>query len=304
MEIKLNSAGGLDKEKLSESGKICRNLDAKFKPVEELTFSDDYLFGTMMYRKRVCAGVIKSLLNIEVKKISYPEVQKAINPFYDSKGIRMDVLAQDGKTLYNIEMQNTTPPSLPLRMRYYQGLLDVDSLMKGQKYDNLCQSYVIFICKKDPFGQKRPVYTFTNTCQEDFSLIHNDKSVKIYYNVSAWESDGNSERRSLLRYIDSGVATNGFTRRLQELAEEVKNTNRFRRQYMMRNIYLDDAMERGIEQGIERGMSMGAEQTTRSNIISFYKNDVPVSVIAKSLGKTEEEVEEIIRSELEPVATK
>ena len=209
------------------------------------------------------------------------------------------MLARDGKTLYNIEMQTVAHASLPLRMRYYQGLLDMDLLMKGQDYGDLCRGYVIFICRADPFDSNLPAYTFENVCLEDSSLKLGDKSQKIFYNVSAWESDCDGERRSLLRYIDSGDATSAFTRRLEELSKEVKGSNKFRRQYMMQNIYINDAIYHGREmgraEGIATGISLGVEQATRSNILSFYKNNVPVSLIATSVGKSEAEVQEIIR---------
>ncbi|MBQ2356582.1 MAG: hypothetical protein II397_12305, partial [Treponema sp.] len=67
--------------------------------------------------------------------------------------------------------------------------------------------------------------------------------------------------------------------------------NKFRRQYMMQNIYINDA----IYHGREMGRAEGIEQATRSNILSFYKNNVPVSLIATSVGKSEAEVQEIIR---------
>ena len=60
---------------------------------------------------------------------------------------------------------------------------------------------------------------------------------------------------------------------------------------MMQNIYINDA----IYHGREMGRAEGIEQATRSNILSFYKNNVPVSLIATSVGKSEAEVQEIIR---------
>lgn len=299
MEVKLRSLSELEKLETSELERECRRLRVRFKPVEELTFADDFLFGALMYRREVCRGVIERLLGIRAGRITYPELQKVINPFYDSKGIRLDVLARDGKTLYNIEMQTAAHASLPLRMRYYQGLLDMDLLMKGQDYGDLCQGYVIFICRADPFDRKLPAYTFENTCLEDTSLRLGDKSQKIFYNVSAWESDCDGERRSLLRYIDSGSATSAFTRRLEELSQEVKGSNKFRRQYMMQNIYINDAIYQGREmgraEGIATGMERGAEQATRRNILGAYEKNIPVGVIASFVGKTEAEVLEIIR---------
>ncbi|MBQ5432305.1 MAG: hypothetical protein IIU30_02485, partial [Treponema sp.] len=62
-------------------------------------------------------------------------------------------------------------------------------------------------------------YTFENVCLEDATLKLGDKSQKIFYNVSAWESDCDGERRSLLRYIDSGDATISLTLRLEEISK-------------------------------------------------------------------------------------
>ena len=265
--------------------------ERRIKPVDKLTFADDYLFGEVMHKTDLCAGVVERLLDIRPGKITYPEVQKSIRPFYESKGIRMDVLARDGKKLYNLEMQTSRFASLPLRMRYYQGLLDTDMLMSGHKYRELCQSYIIFICTKDPFGQKLPVYTFCNTCQEDFSLKLKDKCAKIFYNVSAWQSDGNAERASLLRYIKTGTASSAFTNRLDGVAQEIKKMNKFRREYMIQNMHFDDALYYAQKKGEAKVM--------RQNILGLNRNKVPVSIIASSLGKTQAEVEKIIRSELE-----
>lgn len=278
--------------------------ERRIKPVDKLTFADDYLFGEVMHRKDVCAGVVERLLGLKAGKIIYPELQKSIRPFYESKGIRMDVLARDGKRLYNLEMQTSKFASLPLRMRYYQGLLDADLLMSGHKYRELCQSYIIFICTKDPFGHKLPVYTFCNSCQENLSLKLNDKCIKIFYNISAWQFDGNTERASLLRYIKTGAVSTAFTNRLDSVAQEIKKMNKFRREYMIHNMHFDDALYFAQKKGEAKGMIRGAEKNMRQNILGLNRNNVPVSIIASSLGKTQAEVEEIIRSEQEKTPRK
>ncbi|MBP5576227.1 MAG: hypothetical protein J6X67_05655 [Treponema sp.] len=66
--------------------------------------------------------------------------------------------------------------------------------------------------------------------------------------------------------------------------------NLFKRRYMMRNIYLDDAMERG------------AELNLRRNVIGLYKNKVAISTIATSVERTQAEIKEILRNELGPDA--
>ena len=64
---------------------------------------------------------------------------------------------------------------------FYQSLMDVDNLLRGQSYADLKESYVIFICTQDPFGKGLPVYTFRSVCGEDGSILLNDKSVKVFY---------------------------------------------------------------------------------------------------------------------------
>ena len=39
------------------------------KSVEELTFTDDFMFGTIMKHKPICKGVLERLLRIKVGKI-------------------------------------------------------------------------------------------------------------------------------------------------------------------------------------------------------------------------------------------
>ena len=52
----------------------------------------------------------------------------------------------------------------PKRSRYYSAVLDVKNLKRGDKYNSLRPSYIIFICQFDYFNQGEAVYVL--------SLIH------------------------------------------------------------------------------------------------------------------------------------
>ena len=168
-------------------------MEYTHKPVDELSFTDDFMFGTVMKNKGICKGVIERLLHINIGKIEYPSLQKTIAPFYESKGIRLDVYVSDSDRIFDIEIQTSIPPELPKRMRYYQSLMDVDNLLRGQNYAELKESYVIFICLKDPFNRGLPVYTFRNVCSEDGTIFLDDKSYKVFYNVRAYGKERETE---------------------------------------------------------------------------------------------------------------
>ena len=66
------------------------------KPIEELTFADDFMFGRVMQNPEICKGLLERLLEIKIEKVEYPTLQKSISPHYESKGVRLDVYVQDG----------------------------------------------------------------------------------------------------------------------------------------------------------------------------------------------------------------
>ena len=104
------------------------------------------MFGHIMKDKDICKTAMEILLDIKIDRIEYPELQKTVAPFYTSKGIRMDVYVDDGRRVYDVEIQNSEEVNLGKRTRYYQSMLDIDSLMQGQSYEELKESIIIFLC--------------------------------------------------------------------------------------------------------------------------------------------------------------
>ena len=198
----------------------------RHKSVDELTFTDDFMFGTIMKNKSVCKGVLERLLRIKVGKIEYPSLQKIIAPFYESKGIRLDVYVAEPSRVFDIEIQTSIPPDLPKHTRYYQSLMDVDCLLRGQSYAELKESYVIFICTQDPFGKELPVYTFENTCRQENTHFLTHKTAKVFYNASAYGKEKDDELHALLHYLCEKQATSSFTQNIDALVEATKNNEK------------------------------------------------------------------------------
>ena len=249
-------------------------MEYTHKPVEELTFTDDFMFGTVMKNKGICKGVLERLLHIKVGKIEYPSLQKTIAPFYESKGIRLDVYVSDPDRVFDIEIQTSIPPSLPKRTRYYQSLMDVDNLLRGQSYAELKESYVIFICTQDPFDKGLPVYTFRNVCSEDDGIFLDDKSVKVFYNVGAYGKEDEPELSALLKYLCERRATSGFTQRIDELVEKAKRNEKFRSWYMSLNIWEDDLRMAGEKIGFERGVATGIRKGRRDGLLQGRRDGI------------------------------
>lgn len=69
----------------------------------------------------------------------------------EAKSIRLDVYVKDNKDIiYNIEMQSSDTKELPKRSRYYQRMIDLQLIDKGNKsYNKLNRTYIISICPFD-----------------------------------------------------------------------------------------------------------------------------------------------------------
>ena len=253
-----------------------------YKPVDELSFTDDFMFGTVIKNKVICKGVLERLLHIKVGKIKYPSLQKTIAPFYKSKGIRLDVYVSDSDRVFDIEIQTSIPPSLPKRTRYYQSLMDVDNLLRGQSYAELKESYVIFICTQDPFGRGLPVYTFHNVCSEDGSIFLDDKSYKVFYNMGAYGKEREAELSALLQYLCERRATSGFTQRIDALVEKAKRNEKFRSVYMSLNIHEDDLRMAGEKIGFERGVATGIRKGRRDGLLQGRRDGIVVGAHQKA----------------------
>ena len=91
------------------------------KEYEELDFTDDFMFGKVLYHNpELCKELLELILNKKIRKICFPETQKSISITGDSKGVRFDVYTEDSENIiYDVEMQTTTNENLPKRSRYY-----------------------------------------------------------------------------------------------------------------------------------------------------------------------------------------
>ena len=295
----------------------------RIKPVEELKFTDDFMFCRVMQDPDLCKGVIERLLGIKVEKIEYPELQKEIRPYYSAHGVRMDVYVKDSDRTRNflpsfamqnwkqnlnprnddkeitvlLEMQTSIPDDLPRRMRYYQSMIDVDSLISGCEYETLKESYIIFLCTKDPLGLGLPVYTFKTICKEKSGFTLDDGVNKIFFNAGAFATEKNLEIKDFLGYLCSGKPSDNFTEDIEQRVERLKINEIFRSDYMMDALPLHDARRAGLKEGIAMGEKRGLLAGERNAKTEATKNLLTMNLLTvEQIAAAEQlSVEEVLK---------
>ena len=252
------------------------------------SFSNDFMFCTVLYHnKDLCKELIEVLLDVKVRDIEYIKSQETKDISLNSKGIRLDVYVEDdNNTVFDLEMQTTVNRNLPKRGRYYQGLIDQTLIGKGEDYDKLKKSYIIFICLNDPFKANLSRYTFRKVCKEDGSIIFDDDTEMVFLNASG-RREGISDRlQSFLDYLKTAEATDDFTTQVEEKVRETNASPEWRKERMTLEMKLKDVLEEGKIQGREEGREEGKKDT----LIMLVKEKLLVAKdAANQLGITEEE---------------
>lgn len=261
------------------------------KAFEELQIKDDFMFGVVMRNPRLCKPFLERVLGIKIGHIEYPKPQEIIDLSTDAKSVRLDIYVEDGKnSVYNIEMQTIRNKNIPKRSRYYQGMIDLNILEKGRSYRDLKQSFVIFVCTFDLFGEGRHIYTFENRCLQNLELSFGDGTTKVILNTKGTLNDTTPELKRLLNFVDGGEPEDDLTRELDEAVRSVRKNEKWRVDYMTLQMHYEEKFEEGMEKGMEKGMEQGKKQFV---LRMLEDGELPLEKIALYSGLSLEAVQEL-----------
>ena len=284
----------------------------------DIPLENDAMFAEVMRRKDLCIGLLETIFEgRRIRDIVYedglsPEAQKyiAFNP--GNKSIRLDVYFEDGDTVYDIEIQKADKGNLPKRTRMYSSMMDANMLDKGLEYEELKDSYVIFICMFDPFEKGLARYTFRSICEEAEGLPLGDGRCIMFLNTKGSIGELGSDMDAFFGYINGGVSSigtgkdsgNEFVERLDECVLDINGDEDWRQGYMKYELNLIEKYKEGMASGEARGISIGeargvsiGEANERNRMVKeMNANGIPVSVIAKCASLDIKEVQRVINS--------
>lgn len=236
------------------------------KTFQELTIKDPFMFAATMSDEEQCKAFLEIVLEMEIAQVSViTEKTIAYHPEYH--GIRLDVLAvEEGiNRRFNVEMQIKDKKNLPKRSRYYHSQLDMDALLTGVDYNHLPDTYVIFICDYDPFGDRLYRYTICNHCKE------NDKDVDDGDYTIWLSSKGNNvaeesgELVKFLQYVEDpekeSDSEGEFVKSLKEQIAAIKRNREWEGRFMLLEEMIADEREEAMAEGHAKGLAEGEQLT-------------------------------------------
>ena len=250
--------------------------------LKNFTLMND-VFMRNVFKDRECTEyVLQVILEKKDLKVREQIIQKDYKNLQGRSAI-LDCVALDAdERQYNIEIQQENEGASPKRARYHSGLMDMNTLCAGQDFDELPESYVIFITRDDTLGYGLPIYHIRRMIEENKEEFL-DESHIIYVNSRVQDDTELGHLMHDLHCKNADEMHSGIlARRVRELKETQKGVENMCRE--MDQIYKEgreEGREEGRAEGREEGEKRGRMETKRENAISMAELGLSIEQIAK-----------------------
>lgn len=196
----------------------------------------------------------------------------------------MDCVARDSEgKQFDVEIQQDNEGASPKRARYHSGLMDMNTLNPGQDFDELPESYVIFITGDDILGYGFPIYHIDRHIKEADDSFQDEAHI-IYVNSRKQED---TELGRLMHDLHCKNADEMHSPVLAKRVHELKDTQKG-----------VELMCHEMEKIYSEGMESGELKAKKETALSLAEMGLSVEKIAKAVNHNVNEVQKWIDENL------
>ena len=204
----------------------------------------------------------------------------------------MDCVARDSEgKQFDVEIQQDNEGASPKRARYHSGLMDMNTLNPGQDFDELPESYVIFITRDDILG-----YGFPIILGYGFPIYHIDRHIK--------EADDSFQDEAHIIYVNSRKQEDTELGRLMHDLH-CKNADEMHSPVLAKRVHELKDTQKGVElmchemeKIYSEGMESGELKAKKETALSLAEMGLSVEKIAKAVNHNVNEVQKWIDENL------
>ena len=255
--------------------------------IKNFTLMSD-IFMRNVFKKREC---LEYVLQVIMEKQDLHVIDQIIQKDYKNlqgRSAVMDCVARDstGKQ-FDVEIQQDNEGASPKRARYHSGLMDMNTLNPGQDFEELPESYVIFITRDDILGYGLPIYHIDRQIKE-LEEAFQDEAHIIYVNS---RKQDDTELGRLMHDLHCKKADEMHSPILAKRVYELKETQKGVE-------LMCHEMEKIYSEGMESGEKRGELKAKKETILSLAEMGIPVDKIAKAVNLSEKDVQKWIDENL------
>ena len=255
--------------------------------IKNFTLMSD-IFMRNVFKQREC---LEYVLQVIMEKQDLKVIEQIIQKDYKNlqgRSAIMDCVARDSEgKQFDVEIQQDNEGASPKRARYHSGLMDMNTLNPGQDFDELPESYVIFITRDDILGYDFPIYHIDRHIKEADDSFQDEAHI-IYVNSRKQED---TELGRLMHDLHCKNADEMHSPVLAKRVHELKDTQKGVE-------LMCNEMEKIYSEGMESGEKRGELKAKKETALSLAEMGLPVEKIAKAVNHNVNEVQKWIDENL------
>ena len=255
--------------------------------IKNFTLMSD-IFMRNVFKQREC---LEYVLQVIMEKQDLRVIDQIIQKDYKNlqgRSAIMDCVARDSEgKQFDVEIQQDNEGASPKRARYHSGLMDMNTLNPGQDFDELPESYVIFITRDDILGYDFPIYHIDRHIKEADDSFQDEAHI-IYVNSRKQED---TELGRLMHDLHCRNADEMHSPVLAKRVHELKDTQKGVE-------LMCHEMEKIYSEGMESGEKRGELKAKKETALSLAEMGLPVEKIAKAVNHNVNEVQKWIDENL------
>ena len=237
--------------------------------IKNFTLMSD-IFMRNVFKQREC---LEYVLQVIMEKQDLKVIDQIIQKDYKNlqgRSAIMDCVARDSEgKQFDVEIQQDNEGASPKRARYHSGLMDMNTLNPGQDFDELPESYVIFITRDDILGYGFPIYHIDRHVKEADDSFQDEAHI-IYVNSRKQED---TELGRLMHDLHCKNADEMHSPVLAKRVHELKDTQKGVELmcHEMEKIYSEGMESRELKAKKETALSMAEEGMDVKKIARLVK---------------------------------
>ena len=255
--------------------------------IKNFTLMSD-IFMRNVFKKREC---LEYVLQVIMEKQDLHVIDQIIQKDYKNlqgRSAVMDCVARDstGKQ-FDVEIQQDNEGASPKRARYHSGLMDMNTLNPGQDFEELPESYVIFITRDDILGYGLPIYHIDRQIKE-LEEAFQDEAHIIYVNS---RKQDDTQLGRLMHDLHCKKADEMHSPILAKRVYELKETQKGVE-------LMCHEMEKIYSEGMESGEKRGELKAKKETALSMAEEGMNIQKIARLVKVSEKDVQKWIDENL------
>ena len=256
--------------------------------IQHFTIMNDIFMRNVLKETACTEYILQVIMDMKELKVIDQTLQKDYKNLQGRSAI-LDCVARDSENNhFNVEIQGENDGASPKRARYHSGLLDMNLLNPGEPFDNLPETYVIFITKNDVLGYNLPINHIRRRSNETGEIFEDGQHI-LYVNS---KKQDDTELGRLMHDLHCKEADKMYSAILSARVHQLKETEEGVKTMCqeLEEIY-NEGEQSGFLRGEQSGVQKGELKKARETTLVLFEMGMSVKQIAKAVNLSVETIQ-------------